>query len=502
MLKFCSRRSIKQRHISIRTIHGWKSKYGMIPMISSNEEFIDSNNDSHYTVSSPDNTEILHRASALSDINRINSISDNAMSGFKEWNQLAINEKCKIYDSIIKELHKNSKILIEAHKEIGIADWFAKFNVFGSIDNLTHYKSLLMTMNNGIIPVQHSSQHDLTMVLNQPIGPVLSISPWNAPGILTTRSILAPLTAGCSVIVKSSELSPLISYYIVKSFINGGLPKNVLHLIHSTKNDSEKIVSNLISNKNIRKINFTGSTETGSKISSIAGINLKPILLELGGKNCIVIENDYQDLEKALRQSLWSSWCHKGQICMCTDIIYINDKIYDKSIEIIKNLGKEFIQKDKDLMIYQRTLEHHGKISELVKDAELKGAKTIEFTDKTHKSFNPIVLENVTKDMDIYHTEIFGPVVSIIRYKDTDEIVGDINGLEYGLKCSIWTGNFAKGLQFAKDVESGSVHINNQTIVDEPHLPHGGVKNSGSGRFNSVWGIEEFSYKKLITVNS
>ncbi|OUM53977.1 hypothetical protein BVG19_g3315 [[Candida] boidinii] len=502
MLKFCSNRSTKQIHISIRTIHDWKSKYGMIPMISNNEEFIDSN-DSHYTVLSPDNTQTLHRASALSDVNRINSICHNAMTGFKEWNQIPIVEKVKIYESVVKELHKNSKELIEAHKEIGIADWFAKFNVFGSIDNLNHYKSLLMTMNNGIIPVQHNNQHDLTMVLNQPIGPVLSISPWNAPGILTTRSILAPLTAGCSVIVKSSELSPLISYYIVKSFINGGLPKNVLHLIHSTKSDSEKIVSSLISNKDIRKINFTGSTETGSKISSIAGSNLKPILLELGGKNCIVIEDDYQDLEKALRQSLWSSWCHKGQICMCTDIIYISDKIYDKSIEIVKNLGKEFMANDKDLMIYQRTLEHHGKISELVKDAELKGAKMIEFNNnKRGKHFSPIVLENVKRDMDIYNTEIFGPVVSIARYKDINEIVGDINGLEYGLKCSIWTSNFAKGLQFAKNVESGSVHINNQTIVDEPHLPHGGVKNSGSGRFNSVWGIEEFSYKKLITVNS
>ncbi|GME94170.1 unnamed protein product [[Candida] boidinii] len=240
MLKFCSNRSTKQIHISIRTIHDWKSKYGMIPMISNNEEFIDSN-DSHYTVLSPDNTQTLHRASALSDVNRINSICHNAMTGFKEWNQIPIVEKVKIYESVVKELHKNSKELIEAHKEIGIADWFAKFNVFGSIDNLNHYKSLLMTMNNGIIPVQHNNQHDLTMVLNQPIGPVLSISPWNAPGILTTRSILAPLTAGCSVIVKSSELSPLISYYIVKSFINGGLPKNVLHLIHSTKSDSEKI---------------------------------------------------------------------------------------------------------------------------------------------------------------------------------------------------------------------------------------------------------------------
>ncbi|GMF82191.1 unnamed protein product [[Candida] boidinii] len=188
---------------------------------------------------------------------------------------------------------------------------------------------------------------------------------------------------------------------------------------------------------------------------------------------------------------------------MCTDIIYISDKIYDKSIEIVKNLGKEFMANDKDLMIYQRTLEHHGKISELVKDAELKGAKMIEFNNnKRGKHFSPIVLENVKRDMDIYNTEIFGPVVSIARYKDINEIVGDINGLEYGLKCSIWTSNFAKGLQFAKNVESGSVHINNQTIVDEPHLPHGGVKNSGSGRFNSVWGIEEFSYKKLITVNS
>ncbi|ODV86050.1 hypothetical protein CANARDRAFT_197636 [[Candida] arabinofermentans NRRL YB-2248] len=457
-----------------------------------------------YEVYSPSN-ELLHKVSYHPNASSVDTICNNAYDGFIRWSSLSVNDKSEIFQNAIEKLHDYKDELIQAHLEIGVAKWFAEFNVFGSIDNVKHYKSLLSTKPEGIIPVQNVSDvmsTNLSMVISQPIGPVLSISPWNAAGILCTRSIVAPLSAGCSVISKSSELSPKVNYLIVKAFQEAGIPEHALSLVHAKPGTSKEMVDSFIANDNIRKINFTGSSKTGADIAAVAGKYLKPVLLELGGKNCTIIEPD-SDLSSALPTSLWSGWCHKGQICMSTDMIYLNEAIYDDAIKSIKTIANDMISSDPDLQLPQRTVEHANRVRNLVQDALNKGAKALvgELNKDANAFVSPMILTDVTPDMEIYQQETFGPIIVISKYKDLDSVIKNVNDHNHGLKCSLWTTNLLKAYNAAKKIESGSVHINKPTIFDEAHLPHGGFKQSGYGKFNSYWGINDFSHQKLITLD-
>ncbi|GME83786.1 unnamed protein product [Ambrosiozyma monospora] len=281
---------------------------------------ISSKNDDAFDVFSMTG-ELIHKAVSIdsSDKEQVNTICEASYAAFKKWSHLSINKKVKIYSQIIANLEKYSVELAESHTEIGAAQWFADFSNSQIKIQVEHYQALLRTKQPGTLPVQPSKEDgettaDLAIVLKQPIGPVLAISPWNAPGILAMRAILAPLTAGCSVILKSSELAPRVAYLIARCFSETDLPESTVTLVHVKPNESAIVVPNFIANRRIKKINFTGSTRTGYEIGRVAGQFAKPVTLELGGKNCSIIKADVDDLPKALGGSLWSAWCHLGQI--------------------------------------------------------------------------------------------------------------------------------------------------------------------------------------------
>lgn len=441
---------------------------------------------------------ILHLAEEF-PIEKTQKLIEISNDSFNEWKLISNNEKSNIFKEFANNLKQSKEEIVKEHLKVGISPAFADFNVEGSINQVEHYSELIKTLIN---------KEDINggIILKEPLGPILSISPWNAPGILATRAIMAPLSAGCSVILKGSHLSPEVTYLISKAFmeVKGNLPSGILQTIHTSSERSKDLINEIIKNPLIKGLNFTGSTKTGKEIAETAGKWLKPCILELGGKNCTIIDKGLEkdQLTKAVKESIISGLFNTGQVCMCTDTIYIPNSQKDE----IENMISEFLDTMKDEKVLGfnsnvRTVEIHGRIQRVLDRAIWKdGFKTVWKNHTLKDTHGPVILTDGHSDSTIWKSEIFGPIVCIKGYDgdDLNYAIDEINEIGYGLKCSIWTNRDNK-LEISERVNCGSVHFNQMTIFDEPHLPHGGVGLSGNGRFNSVWGVRSFQYDKLVT---
>lgn len=475
--------------------------FSTIPLIINGKEIV---TDNRYPVySHKHSNDKICDFSYLNDIEKqIPEICAHADKGLEDWSSKSYAEKRSIFKKASELFTAKRDELVEAHKAIGGPTWFSDFNVDGTASQLEEHISQL-SRPDGVIP---QSEHcDLALTIRQPIGAVLSITPWNAPVLLTSRSIMGPLAAGCSVVVKSSEKSPHASYLVVKCFLDAGVPSNALQLVHIQPKDNPKAIELFLGNKTIRKVHFTGSTATGRAIATAAARNLKPYLLELGGKNYSIVEKD-ADLDKATTNILWSAWAHKGQICMSTDKTYVHESVYDEFLEKINTAAVDMAD-DPDNAIPHRDETFSKKVVILVSDAVAKGAKLV-FGSETNLPesgenvpITPLIFTDVTSDMLLDSVETFGPVLSIYKYNDVNTLVQKVNNDQSALKTAVWSTNALKALLIAKKIQCGSIHINSTTIHDESTIPHGGIKESGLGRTNSSWGIDEFSFFKTITIN-
>ncbi|KAI1325742.1 aldehyde dehydrogenase [Xylariaceae sp. FL0255] len=340
--------------------------------------------------------------------------------------------------------------------------------------------------------------HRAAVILREPYGVVLAMAPWNAPLILGTRSVLCPLAAGCTVVLKGSESAPRIMHSIVSILQDAGLPKGALNFITSNPANAAAVTESIISNPHVRKVSFTGSTAIGRIIASMAGKYLKPLVLELGGKAPSIVWKD-ANLDLAAAQCSLGAFLVSGQVCMSTEKIIVHKAVSEKFIEKLQQTISK-MWPDALILINAQPVEKNKK---LVADAISKGA-TVLYGDinaeETAKNLmRPIVVGKVTPEMDIYKQESFGPTVSLIEVDTEAEALRLANDTEYGLSAAVFTEDLRTGLRFAKGIESGAVHINHMTIHDEPALPHGGTKASGYGRFNASHGLDEYLKTKTVT---
>jgi acyl-CoA reductase-like NAD-dependent aldehyde dehydrogenase len=279
---------------------------------------------------------------------------------------------------------------------------------------------------------------------------------------------------------------------------DAGLPAGCLNTIYHRPADAAKVTSLLIASPAIRKINFTGSTAVGAIIASQAGKNLKPVVLELGGKAPSIVCED-ANVQNAALQCALGAFLHAGQICMSTERILVNRKIVDPFREALKATMDQVFAETPQLV----TSLPVAKNKKLIDDAISKGAKAIYGDPKANEDsetrMKPIIIENVNEKMDIYHTESFGPTVSLYIVDSDEEAIKIANDTDYGLSSAVFTEDLRRGLKLAKLIETGAVHINGMSVHDEPALPHGGAKKSGFGRFNGLAGLEEWTRTKTVT---
>ncbi|KFZ03079.1 hypothetical protein V502_11257 [Pseudogymnoascus sp. VKM F-4520 (FW-2644)] len=357
----------------------------------------------------------------------------------------------------------------------------------------------------GSVPVVEEEGQS-AIVHKEPMGVILGIVPWNAPYVFGIRAAAGALAGGNTTILKSSELTPRCYWAIGRAFTDAGLPPGCLNILSCRPQDAPAVVNTMIEHPAVRKINFTGSTATGRKIARTCGENLKPCLMELGGKNSAIVCAD-ADVEVAVREVLAGTLINSGQICMSTDRIIVHSAIAPAFMNAIKGALDASASQTSEPPTLVSTASK-TRVQGMVADALASGAHLIHgsvdidsspSTSATSVRMAPIFIGDVNEKSALWQDEAFASLAAI-RIVDSDaDAVRIANQGGYGLSASIFTEDLRKGFKLAKQIESGAVHINSMTVHDEVVLPFGGVKNSGWGRFNEKQGIEEFLVTKTVT---
>jgi len=349
-----------------------------------------------------------------------------------------------------------------------------------------------------IIPSHQADKRIL--VMKQPIGVCALITPWNFPNAMITRKAGPALAAGCTVVIKPAGQTPYSALALAELGERAGIPKGVLNIITG---DSKAIGNELCANPSVRKLSFTGSTETGRVLMRQCADTIKKLSLELGGNAPFIVFDD-ADLDAAVEGALASKYRNAGQTCVCANRIYVQDGVYDafaaKLAEKVK--GFKVGAGNEPGVVIGPLIDENGvkKVEAHVADALNKGAKVI-LGGKRHSRgglfFEPTVIANVTPDMIVSYEETFGPVAPLIRFKTEDEVIRLANNTEFGLAGYFYSRDIGRIFRVAEKMETGIVGAN-AGIISTEIAPFGGVKQSGLGREGSKYGLEEYLEVKYV----
>jgi aldehyde dehydrogenase (NAD+) len=329
------------------------------------------------------------------------------------------------------------------------------------------------------------------------------IGPWNFPFHLAMRTIAPAVATGNTVVVKPASDTPVTSGLLIAAlFEEAGFPAGVIHV---TAGRGSEIGDAFVTHEVPALLSFTGSTEVGTHIAELAAKNLKETALELGGNNAMVVLQD-AEVKKAAKAAVFGSFLHQGQICLALNRVIVHDDIYDEFVEEFTRVAKTLKAgdpSDENVIVGPIINEEQVKnIEKLVQGTIDAGAKLQTEFEINGQVIPPVVLSEVTNDMPAAKDEVFGPVATLIRASSEDEAIRIANDSPYGLSGSVFTQDRYRGMQAARRINSGMVHVNDQSVNDEAHLPFGGEKQSGIGRFNGEWVLDEFTTEQWISVQA
>jgi acyl-CoA reductase-like NAD-dependent aldehyde dehydrogenase len=428
---------------------------------------------------------------------------DAAAAAFPAWSRALPAKRQALFlrAADILEKKQNEIVTILA-EETGCTYGFAMFQTVFTPGLLREAAAQTHQAIGEIIPTDLPGA--FSMAIRQPVGVVAGLAPWNAPLILSLRAICLPIAYGNTAILKpSSESSVAGGVVIAEVFHEAGFPKGVLNLVTNGPGKSGEIGDEFIENRKVRRINLTGSTAVGRELAEKAGRHLKRVALELGGQNPMIILRD-ADVDHAVDAAAFGGFLHQGQICMSTRRVVIEKPIAREFIEkLVKKVSAFKVGNPKEPdtvigpLINRQQLDQVGKsVDAAVRD----GAKLLCGGRSEGLCYYPTLLTGVKPGSSFSCEETFGPVVSIIEVHDEEEAVAVANETMYGLTAAVFTADLAKGMAIAERIESGIVHINDQTVHDEPQVPFGGVKDSGWGRFGGRAALEEFTELRWISI--
>lgn len=341
------------------------------------------------------------------------------------------------------------------------------------------------------------------VVVKQPVGVVAAITPWNFPNAMITRKAGPALAAGCTMVVKPAKSTPLSALAIAELGEQAGIPAGVFNVI--TSNRTSVVGKELTSNPIVKKLSFTGSTEVGKSLIRACAENVTKVSMELGGNAPFIVFDD-ADIDAAVEGAIVSKFRNAGQTCVCTNRIFVQEGIHDA---FVAKLSKAVANLKTGNGLAEGTVigplidaKAMSFVSGLIDDAKQKGAevKTGGIQNEACDTiFEPTVLTNANKDMDVYKEEIFGPIAPVFKFKTEEEVIELANDTPYGLASYFYSNNYALIWRVAEALDYGMVGINTG-LISTTVAPFGGVKQSGSGREGSKYGIDEYMEMKYMCI--
>ncbi|HBV4967998.1 aldehyde dehydrogenase [Klebsiella pneumoniae] len=423
--------------------------------------------------------------------------ADVAGHAFLSWKESPPCERRRLLLKAADELELRKSQFTELMvSETGATASWAEFNVMLGAEHLREAASIVSHIQGEIIPSNVTG--NLALAVRQAAGVVLGMAPWNAPVILGVRAVATPLACGNTVILKGSELSPGTHALIIECLAAAGFPAGVVNYLSCSSEDAPSVVEHLIKHSAIRRINFTGSTHVGRIIGQTCAKYFKPVVLELGGKAPFIVLED-ADLDIATDSAIFGAFANAGQICMSTERMIVVDSVADRFVEKMVSRTGQLSLSETGYVIDQNTVE---RCNSLIDDALTKGARIVTGGKSASTEMKPTLIDGVTRDMRIWEEESFGPVKSLIRVSNETEAIAVANESAYGLSSAVFSKDINRAWRIAQSLQSGICHINGPTVHDEPQMPFGGTKDSGTGTFGGSAGVNAFTDLRWVTIQT
>lgn len=445
-----------------------------------------------------------------SDDRDVNLAADAAKAAFPAWSSTPPEERFAILMRLVGLIERDLEPLAAAEsKDNGKPVSLARMiDIPRAAANFRFYATAAMHLaNESHETLGAGGVHAINYSLRQPLGVAGCISPWNLPLYLFTWKIAPAIAAGCTVVAKPSEVTPMTAFMFSKLCIEAGLPAGVLNIVHGT---GPKVGSAIVAHRDIKAISFTGGTKTGEEIARVAAPMFKKLSLELGGKNPNIIFADC-NYEEMLATTVRSSFSNQGEICLCGSRIFVERPLYERFktdfVESVSRLNVgdpgeapthlgAIVSKphfDKIMSYISLAVEEGGTIlsggSQVALDGRCSGGWFI----------RPTVIAGLPHDCRTNQEEIFGPVVTIMPFDTEDEVLSYANSVRYGLAATVWTENLSRAHRISAKLESGIVWVNCWMLRDL-RTPFGGVKDSGVGREGGFEALRFFTEEKNVCI--
>lgn len=434
----------------------------------------------------------------------VQAVVQRARSAQPAWEARGFDERAAILRRALKLLLGKQEEIIEViRRETGRSRVETiLMEIFPACDALSYYANNAKKLLRDESPGLHLLRTKKMVITYRPLGVIAVITPWNGPFILALNPSVAALMAGNSVVLKPSEVTPFSGRAVRDLLYEAGVPRDVFQLVEGDGEAGASLVDS-----GVDKVVFTGSVRTGRKIGEACGRNLTPCTLELGGKDPMIVCAD-ADLDRASKGCVFGAMLNAGQVCVSTERVYVVDSVADEFIrKVVEHTGKLRLGKEGEYdvgpMIWPKQLET---VEQHVADAVAKGAKVL-VGGKRHRElgelfFEPTVLTDVTHDMLIMREETFGPIIPIMRVKSEEEALGLANDSQYGLSSTVWTKDSDKGLRLARQIDSGSVCVNDSCVTyGALEAPFGGRKASGLGQMHGPHSLKGYCFAKPVLID-
>jgi aldehyde dehydrogenase (NAD+) len=437
----------------------------------------------------------------LANVDDIDAAYRSAARAQEAWAKVNPYAKRTVFENAVKYVESHFAELMDIIiDELGGTRLKAGFEIGLVLDMLKEASTFPLRMEGKILPSAVDDRENF--LYRVPVGVVGVISPFNFPFFLSMKSVAPALAAGNGVVLKPHEQTPIMGGTIIgKIFEEAGLPSGLLNVVVT---DIKAVGDAFLEHPVPRVISFTGSTAVGRHVAEVGARHFKKVLLELGGNSAFVVLED-ADLEYAVDAAVFSRFTHQGQICMSANRVLVHRGVFDEFVDLFCAKVASLTvgdPREEATIIGPLITEKQAVDLNAVVDAAIADGATPRLRGEINGNLlDPVVLVDVRPDMEVAQRELFGPVVCLIPFEDDDEAVAIANNTLLGLSGAVHTRDLDRGVAVARRIDTGMIHVNDCTIHDEPNVAFGGEKQSGLGRLNGAWSLDEFTTFRWVSVN-